>query len=810
MRMVISVSVGWRQRSSPVKRPSSHVLLSVLSLLTVASVSAEDLDFDRDVRPILKSRCIGCHGPDTQEANIRLDNLATDLVNNRPAAENWHEVLNVLDAAEMPPEDEEQLTTEERRILTTWVRGAVDHYIESNRSTNGRVVQRRLNRLEYQNTMTDLLGLKMDYARDLPPDPPSEDGFQNDGRALRMSGLQLEYYLDTARRALDRIIIPGEAPQQYDYTFDKCNVKGWRGNVERSNRLQRGQVFLGTMVKDYPEKGEFRIRVTFTAELRENKGFPILELCVGYRPDTQILFRTVDTVEITTEEEQTLEFRGFLENYPLPVRGQGKFPGLVVRVRNIYDDGTPRPKANKGKFPDEPEIPVINVKTVQFEAPVFEEWPAPLHRRILFASELQQSDERAYVRDVMKRFMRRAWRRAVTDKEAKRYVDFYASIRKEFPTFEEAMTETLAMVLISPDFLYLVEPSGDEKRQVTDWELASRLAYFLWSTMPDDILLQRAEEGVLHKPEVLATEVERLLADKRSNRFIDQFTSQWLHLDVVDRVAVSKDHYGEFKEELRRDMVGQTQAFFGELLRTNTSAMTLLNSDFLMLNERTAAHYGYENVYGRSFRPVSVREGDLRGGLLTEASVLLANSNGTDSHAVRRAVWIRDRLLNDPPAPPPPDVPSLEEAKPEFQKLTIREQLEVHREREACASCHRNIDPWGIALENFDAVGLWRDEVRGRKKGKSFETKPVMASDTLPNGIELSGVNGLRDYLVTQKHRQFSRALVTRLLTYAVGRRLELSDQREIDDLTEKAQQNEYRLGDMVRAIVQSPVFQTK
>ena len=787
-----------------------YVLSSVLTLLTGALVSADEIDFDRDVRPILKSRCVGCHGPETQEANIRLDNLPTDLVKNRRAAENWHEVLNVLDAAEMPPDDEEQLTSEERRILTSWVRGAVKHYIESNRATNGRVVQRRLNRLEYQNTMTDLLGLKMDYARDLPPDPPSEDGFHNDGRALRMSGLQLEYYLDTARRALDRIIIPGGAPKQYDYSFDECNVKGWRGNVERSNRLQRGQVFLGTMVKDYPEEGEFRIRVTFTAELRKDKGFPVLELCVGYRPDTQILFRTVDTVEITTEEEQTLEFRGFLENYPLPVRGQGKFPGLVVRVRNIYDDGSPRPKASKGKFPDEPEMPVIHVRTVQFEAPVFEEWPAPLHRRLLFASELQQTDEPAYVREVMKRFIRRAWRRTVTDSEVSRYVNFYEAIRDEFPSFEEAMTETLAMVLISPDFLYLVEPSGDEKRQVTDWELASRLSYFLWSTMPDDILLQRAQDGVLHRPEVLAEEVERMLADSRSQRFVDQFTSQWLHLDVVDRVAISKDHYGDFKEELRRDMVTQTQAFVGELIRTNASAIGLLDSNFIMLNERTAAHYSYPGIYGRSFRPVSVKDGDLRGGLLTEGSVLLANSDGTDSHAVRRAVWIRDRLLNDPPAPPPPDVPSLEEAKPEFQKLTIREQLEVHREREACAGCHRNIDPWGIALENFDAVGLWRDEVRGRKNGKGFETKPVMASDILPNGTQLSGVTGLRDYLVEKKDKQFCRALLSRLLTYAVGRRLELSDEREIDDLMTAADENNYRLGDMVRAIVQSPAFQTK
>ena len=787
-------------------------LLFLLHAVIPASAALADSDsavFKKDILPILQAKCVQCHGSENQESMVRLDTLSTDLMKNRAAAETWHEVLNALDSAEMPPEDEDQLTDEELASLTGWIRKTLDDYVKATSRRSGRVVHRRLNREEYQNTLLDLLGLDMDYARDLPPDSPSEDGFQNNGQALQMSAFQLEYALATARRALDRVIVSGPAPQQYDHEFTESNVRNWRGNVERSNRLQRSQVFLGTMVKDYPEAGEFRIRVTFSAELRPNKGYPILELSVGYRPDTEILFRNVDSVEIKSEAQQTLEFRGRLENHPLPVRGQGKYPGLVVRVRNAYDDGSQRPKAQKGKFPDEPNLPVINIHSVQFEAPFFEQWPPQLHRQIIGDPAEQQNDETSWANKALTQFLPRAFRRPVTEQEIKRFVDFFQTVRPEFPTVEEAMRETLAMALISPDFLYLVEPAGDEKRPVTSSELASRLSYFLWSTMPDDQLAARAADDSLLNQTVLASEVERLLADERSQRFVDQFTRQWLNLDVVDRVAISKSYYPKFPEGLKQDMIGETQQFFAFLLQENDSALKLLQSDFTMMNEPLAKHYGYPDVWGRDFRPVKLNRDDHRGGLLGHASVLLSNSTGGDSHAVRRAVWIRDRLLDDPPAPPPPDAPTLDEADPEFLTLSIREQLEVHRERAACASCHKDIDPWGIALENFDAVGLWRDEVR-RQKGKRFDKLPVNAVDTLPDGQELNGVDGLRRYLLNNRKQQFARALVTRLLTYALGRKLELTDEPAIDDLTNKFVKNDYRLGDLVTQIVTSESFQTK
>ena len=798
-------------------RITAAILLTSSCALTADQKPAGDSpDFKRDVLPLLKSHCVRCHGPKKQESRIRLDTLSTDLVKDRAAAEFWHEVLNVLNAGEMPPEGEKQLTAEQRKTLTTWISTAIKEAVEAQRDTSGRVVLRRLNRVEYQNTMFDLLGLDMDYARDLPPDAVSASGFRNEGRSLRMSALQLEYYLETARRALDKVIVTGPEPKVFHHEFKESNVKGWLGKVDRHNRLGRQQQFLATMPKDYPEEGEFLVRVKLTAELKPDKGFPILEVAVGYRPDTKILFHEAGIVEIKSADEQVLEFRGRLENHPLPVRGQGKYPGLVVRCRNIYDDGSPLPKASGKKdkkrgtvFPDEPNLPSITIQSVEFHGPVFDQWPPALHRRILIDSEKRETDEAAYAEEILEPFIKRAFRRPVEPPEVERMVAFFKTIRPEFPSFEEAMRETLAMVLIRPDFLYLMEPAGDTKRPIGDWELASRLSYFLWSTMPDEELTGLAEQGRLGDAMVLASQIDRMLKDPRSARLTDQFTEQWLHLDVVDSVAISRDYYPGFKDELKSEMRGETQAFFAELLSSNASALNLLSSDFAMLNEPLAKHYGIEGIHGLEFRKVALKPEQHRGGLLGQASILLAGSTGEDSHAVRRAVWIRDRLLNDPPAPPPPDVPNLDEADPKFLKLSIREQLKIHREKEACASCHEDIDPWGIALENFDAVGLWRDEVK-RKAGRKFETQPVDATASFPGGLEIRSVEDLKKHLATDRKNEFARSLVTRLLTYSLGRRLELSDEDAVDDLTEKFAASGFQLRSLIHSIVASEPFRTK
>ena len=345
------------------------------------------------------------------------------------------------------------------------------------------------------------------------------------------------------------------------------------------------------------------------------------------------------------------------------MRGQGKFPGLVIRLRNTYDDGTPIPskvekiqvdgQERKG-FRPEPHLPHLLIESVEFEGPVFSQWPPAIHQRILFDSELRSTDERKYVREVLRRFMTRAYRRPATEQETDQMLAFCEAIRAEYPRLEDAVRETLALILIQPDFLYLMEPAGEEKRKLSDWEMASRLSFFLWSSMPDDRLFELASSGLLHEQPVLRAEVDRMLRDERADRFLNQFVRQWLQLDRLENVSVDSKRYPDFEESLKQEMESETTELVAEILRTDGSALDLLNSNFTMLNERLARHYGIDGIYGKRFRRVELPAEQHRGGLLGQAGILLANSNGKESHPIRRAVWIRDRLLGDPPAAPPP------------------------------------------------------------------------------------------------------------------------------------------------------------
>lgn len=791
--------------------PNSTFVLCFLLLLTSTALAVKpnsNRRFKSTVLPILENKCFVCHGPDVQEADIRLDNLSTDFLTDRAAATAWHEAMHVLNKGEMPPKDADPLTAKERSVLVGWIRGEIDRVKAELKSTGGQVVLRRLNRSEYQNTMRDLFDLEMDYARDLPPEGASPDGFKNNGQSLQMTSIQLEYYLDAARRALDRVIETKEAPEVFEHSFDKSNVGDKWFNYEVSNYLGRWQGFYGKMVDKYPEEGDYLVTVTARADIPEGRGAPLMEVSVGYRPDTEQIWKVTKTIEITESESTTYEFTGRVENHPLPVRGQGKFPGLVVRVLNQYDDQAPKPKEvelerdgkKKKGFPAEDGYPVIHIEKVTFKGPVFEQWPPRRHREILFESELRETNEQAYVAEVMRRFLQRAFRRPATDEEVARFVSFYNGIRPEFPSFEEAMKETLAMALISPPFLYLLEPAQDKKRDLTDWELASRLSYFLWSTMPDEELFDLADQGQLSKPSVLNAQIERMLRDDRGWRFFQQFTDQWLKLENTAQIAIDTGTYKGFDVSLKIEMLQETRYFLKHLVLNDLSALNMLDADFTMLNEPLARHYGVEGVHGQAFRQVALTE-ETRGGLLGQSSILMLGSTGKDSHPIRRAVWLRDRLLNDPPAPPPPDVPDLDETNPNFAKLTIREQLEVHRDKESCASCHRGIDPWGIALENFDAIGKFRTEAHN---------KPIVSSDTLPNGTELDGVVSLKNYLVEHRSEDFARALVSRLTVYALGRNLELSDEDLIDDLTNSFANNDYQIMHLIQELVASDAFRVK
>lgn len=780
-------------------------------LLLASALVPAAINFEDQVKPILEQRCFKCHGEKKQKGDLRLDTLPGNLLKDRVAAETWHDVRDVLNLSEMPPEKEEPLPPAELKILTSWITQKIDAVVAAQKHTDGRVILRRLNRTEYQNTMRDLLGIEMDYTKNLPPEALSEDGFRNNGEVLQMSDLQLEYYLEAARKGLAKAIVTGSQPEVFENEFTKTVKDKNRG----SHLLDKDQQFVAKLM-DYPEEGEILIQAKVRAQFAAGRGYPRLRAAIGYRADVQAPRGFITPVDVTSEDWQTIEFRARIENFPLPSKTQSKFPGLLLWLDNAYAEGRDKPLKARGKGKKQKAqkapltYPQIEVASMTFTGPIFNDWPPSHHTNILFPSK-SRSNEEAYSKAVLRNFMSKAFRRLIADEEISPYLRFFKSARPRMESFEEAIRETLAMVLISPDFLYLVEPSGSSKRPVSDWELASRLSYFLWSSMPDPQLFSLAKKGTLSQPEVLQKEISRMISDKRSWQFVEQFADQWLDVGALQRVAINPNFYPKFDSSLKASMRGETLHFFGELFQKNLSALNILDSNFTMLDESLAKHYGLTGPKGSNFERVYLKSEDYRGGVLTQGSVLVGNSTGADSHPVKRAVWIRERLLGDPPAPPPPNVPDLDSTDPNFARLSIREQLAEHRKQVSCNECHRGIDPWGISLENFGADGLWRKKILRKKiKGKGIIKLPVLAEATLPDGNAVDGIAGLKNYLLKHRRDQFARAFTSKLLTYALGRRLELVDEKSVDELTEKFIESEYRIKDLIHLVVASKTFQTK
>ena len=797
-------------------RTTSRWQLGLLVSVLVWCRPVDAETFSTGVRPILERRCVRCHGPDEQNGDVRLDTLSPDLVNHPADAETWHDALTAINLGEMPPADEPPLTKAERTTLVDWLTVEIDRAIKSKRSTGGQSVLRRLNRVEYQNTMRDLLGLDIDYAKNLPPDESSEDGFKNNGAALRMSAMQLEYYLQSARSALQRTIIEGPAPPVVEHRATETVEDKGKGNW--THRLGRTGVFV-VRVPEFPDEGEFVVRIKARAEIPEQAPYPRMHVTLGYRADTQTPSRSVGVVDVSALSAEEFEFRGRIEEFPRQSRTQSKYPGLLIWIRNAYTDGLPAPPAKQvaldqiGKkrtrtktvWEEDPSFPKIIVEAVEFTAPVYHAWPHEHHTRILGTQPVSKQTEHSSAEQALRRFLPRAFRRPVRDEDVNALLAFFTTIRPTVDTFEEAMRETLAMALISPDFLYRIEPTGGSDRRLDGYELASRLSYFLWNSMPDDQLFQRAADGSLSEPDVLKVEVSRMLDSPRSRSFVEEFSDQWLDLAGINRIAINPNYYPDFDTELKADMLHETQHFFAEVLSKDLSALSFLQADFAMLNEPLARHYGLSGPRGSSFERVTMPEART-GGLLTQASVLLANSTGEDSHPIERGVWLRTALLNDPPAPPPPNVPNLDNEGIDTALLPLRQQLELHRENAACAHCHERIDPWGVALEEFDAVGLRRTSIL-RRSGKREQQHPVEAFAELPDGHTVCGAEELANYLVEHQSRTFANALTTKLLTYALCRTLELQDEPTIDALTDEFVQSDYSLRTLIEAIVASEPF---
>jgi hypothetical protein len=542
----------------------------------------------------------------------------------------------------------------------------------------------------------------------------------------------------------------------------------------------------------------------------------------------------------SSPEDQTIELFGNIEEMPVLSNRGANTPYLcfsnVGKIHHIKGSGESSrlpggfDRTDIKEVMDDPEragsVSMLRINSVEFEAPYEPEWPPAHHKRILFESP-NSDDEKVYSREVIAAFVERSYRRPVKEAELTPFVEHFQKNRAKFKSFAETMRETLSLVLVSPNFLFLNHPRDPKlaSMPLSDFEWASRLSYFLWNSMPDDELQKLAVKGTLKDPAVRKRQVERMLSDARHWRFIQTFTDQWWGLSDLDKLAVNGDFHPDFDEEIKHDMRRESQLFFAEFIKNDLSLLRLVDADFTYLNNRLAGHYRIQQpgqAIGSAFQRVALKPEDKRGcGILSHGSILMLGSDGVESHPIKRAVWVRNTIFDDPPPEPPADVPELNTEDRGKNAVTLKQRIEQHRTNQACAHCHSRVDPWGIPLEQYDALGRFRTNyaplanVNAGKKGFGKKTTaakatPVDASSELPDGHKVDGAEGLKNYILNQGRERYARAIVRKTLTYSLGRSLEISDQPLVAELTRRFIADDYRFRSLVLAIVQCDAFVMK
>lgn len=558
-------------------------------------------------------------------------------------------------------------------------------------------------------------------------------------------------------------------------------------------------VVLTPLADDHPAAEQLRRELDEGLKRERSDRAAALRAFIGTRTDDGMEYAEYDepkVIDTPQGEWRTYEFYGQLENLPVPIYDETEKSDLSnIMLVGLWNDHLVKSNSERG-------VPIV-VRSIEIEAPYYPVWPPESYTNVFFDSSLRESDRDKYTRELLSRFMRRAFRREVPVAEVERYFDFWQAIRADYSQYEEGVKETLVAILCSPRFLYLASPSEQKIAEaspavapVNDLHLAERLSYFLWNSPPDAELIHLAEAGKLS--EQLTPQSRRMLADSRSERFVRSFCWQWLRLDRQQAMSINVETYPDYTRFVKRDMQLETLKFFEHVLDENLSLLTLIDSDFAMLNQNLAEFYGIKGVEGVHFRPVPVSPGEHRGGLLSQGAFLTGHSDGTQSHPIKRAVWLKEKILGSPPPPPPPNVPELDPETPGFEKLTLKEQLELHRSKASCVDCHRKIDPYGVVFENYDAVGRFRTEAKG---------KPIDARSELPDGTVIDGVAALKSHILQERPDEFARSLVKHLLAYSLGRDLTFADEPEIDRIVQRVRDHNYRLQSVIMEIVKSEVF---
>jgi mono/diheme cytochrome c family protein len=818
--------------------------------------------YESRVKPFFKMHCVKCHGPTKSKGGIRLHVLSGDLSSGQEL-EKWESVLDILEFGEMPPIDEPQPKEPEVQAVIKWIetgmREAAGRAIlpgeAAETARNAHPATRRLTNVEFQNTLNELLGFELDVMDDLPEDPELHYGFNNTAELMRMGPEQFDRYLEIARKAMRAAIVDPEKPEPYrkrsqwssngtDRGLGADEVGVW-GN-------RRGTAADGMSLQEFPRHGEYRIRMQVSGIIPPGFTDVPLKIDMGTTPGrTETPYKTVGRMYLinTPDEPSVFEFRGRIENHPTSPVQVGRPPNatmidrLSIKPRIFFDDGTLNDGGHYANI-RQLAMPRAVISWIEIEVPIVDVWPPRHHTDILFESPLRKTDETAYVRQVIERFMSRAYRRPANDPEIDKFATIFSLIRPSVENFEQAMRETLAMLMISPQFLYHTESAPATNDH---FAMASKLSYFLWASMPDKELLDLAAEAQLNNDSVIMQQVQRLLADERSQAFVEDFTLQWLSIRKTLTVPINDKLYPRFlyrvpigetkgtevpyRITVRDFMLQETIGFVGELIRQNRSVLNVVDSDFACLNERLANHYGIEGVKGMQMRPVPIKPEDQLGGLLTHGSVLIGNGTGTAPHPIYRAVWLREAILGDHVPAPPSEVPALEETAGDSTEnaLSIAQLLARHRTVENCNDCHFRLDPWGIPFEDYNAIGRYQPkvpkdgtQVTGFNKDEhndlagyqayldTINTVEVTAKARVPHGPEIDGMRELKDYLLKERSDDIAHNVIRRLLAYSVGRKLTYHDRFAVDAIYKQTKDSDFKMRDIIVSICLSDVFRRR
>jgi hypothetical protein len=822
---------------------------------------ADEEGYKNTIVPFLRKYCAECHSGLKAKGDFHTDAGGANNFLDPAARQAWSSVVDMLNGRQMPPKKSIQPPLAEMAKVVDWITA------ESVRAELVRrdhaVVIRRMNREEYRNTIFDLIGIEVDPA--VFPQDPSAGGFDNNGSALSLSPVLLEAYISAARRILDQALVEGNRPRAIKWRFEPKNVQAdtlrvrldaqntayVHGGVNRMDgkwlivRNEAWNTSFGAKGYRAPVAGTYAIRLHAASRVPGRE--EVVESAVKalkFRHDKHDKENPKLKGTHAGEDKQTLAHVRTDRSYEYgPPRLKLTLNlGGVPRIVSEFDVDAPRsaPKVYEFRTLFNTEIaamrfdyaysipaelayswmqtlevfarPEVFVDWFEIEGPLYDAWPPSSHQAILFRAAAKGSNERAYARSVLERFMRKAYRRPVTPREVDAKLALFDRAHKD-KKFLEAIKLPLTAVLSSPHFLFLAEPAaGGEPgpKALDNYELASRLSYFLWSSMPDQELSLLAERGRLTDKATRLAQVDRMLADPKALALAHNFAGQWLGLREIGINPPAHELYPQYDRHLELSIAGESEMFFREILANDLDARNLVKSDFVVINERLARFYGIEGVKGDHFRRVAVPDGVQRGGVATQASMLCLTSNGTRTSPVKRGTWVLKNLLGTDPGLPVSDAGEIAAKVPGIEKATVRKRLEIHRESEQCARCHNKIDPLGFALENYNAAGEWRDREGFGFAGRVRENDPkIDASSVMPDGRPINGVRGLQAAILEQEDL-FLGCLASKMLTYALGRELGLSDQPTIAAAAGQMKREKYTIRSLLKFIVLSEAFETK